>query len=106
MHNFESVAPRYRRRSPLAARNNFQIALDGEAICREPQVGHEPGDVQTRRDFTGLAIDVYGHHLAHLTIGSLGLQLVTQLPERFGHLRADDQRAERGLHESGKGKVQ
>src|SRR6266581_9202324 len=91
MHNFESVASRHRRRSPLAPRNNLQIALDGQPIGRQPQEGHQLRDVQSLRYLTRLAIDVYGQRLAHQD-SSIGRSIV-RLGFRPGFDRAIDSAA-------------
>jgi hypothetical protein len=110
VHNFEAIAPRDECRSPLPARNNFKIALNGKPIRRQAQLHDELRDVKPLRHFTRFAIHLDGHRFAHLSndlpIWALGFQLVTQFLAAFADMSAYDQGGQGGLVEGGKRKLQ
>src|SRR5579872_75214 len=57
--DFEAIAGGYRRGFPLRMRDDLQISLHGQPICRQTQVGDELFHVQPLRDFTRPAIHLY-----------------------------------------------
>ncbi len=65
MYDFELITARHWRHSPLAAREDFEISLDGQAIRGEPEVLHELRHVPSSGYFAWLAIDFYGQRPAH-----------------------------------------
>ena len=61
VHDFKSIVRLDVCFLPAWARENIEIALDGNAVVRHAQVCEQRGDAQTIGDFAALAVDCNGH---------------------------------------------